>query len=212
LKRFLFFLPLAFLFLADFSFGALKEYILRPGDVIQISVVDHEEFTQRTKIRPDGRINYPVIGEIDVAGLSSAKLVKLMEEKLAPYINNVVVSVGIESYFSNKIFIIGDVNAAGEYQIFEPVDVIKAIALARGLRNSKIKEIRIIRANGDVSSVDLKKFLSSKVTGADRENYMLYPGDTMFVPEKFKINWGAISSILGIISVSLSLWLLLGNL
>ena len=49
------------------SIGSADEYVLQPGDVISINVVEHPEFSGRHKIRPDGRINYPVIGEIDVA-------------------------------------------------------------------------------------------------------------------------------------------------
>ena len=48
--------------------GEGEEYVLKPGDVISVDVVEHAEFSGRHKIRPDGRINYPVIGELDVAG------------------------------------------------------------------------------------------------------------------------------------------------
>jgi polysaccharide export outer membrane protein len=63
-------------------FGEAEEYILQPGDVISISVVEHPEFSGRHKIRPDGRVNYPVIGEIEVASLTCAQLVKIMQGKL----------------------------------------------------------------------------------------------------------------------------------
>jgi len=84
------------------AYGGGDEYILQPGDVISINVVEHPEFSGRNKIRPDGRINYPVIGELDVASLSCAQLVKIMEGKLSPYVNNPVVSVSIDAYYSNK--------------------------------------------------------------------------------------------------------------
>ena len=79
-------------------FGEAEEYILQPGDVISISVVDHPEFSGRHKIRPDGRVNYPVIGEIEVASLTCAQLVKIMQGKLSSYVNNPVVSISIEDY------------------------------------------------------------------------------------------------------------------
>jgi polysaccharide export outer membrane protein len=189
--------------------AALGEYVLRPGDVIQIKVVDHDEFTQKAKIRPDGKINYPVIGEINVSGLTSAQLVKIMEEKLAPYINNVVVSVSIESYFSNKIFIIGDVYRSGEHKIFEPIDVVKALALAGGLKNSKTNMLRIVRADGDVINVELQKFFKKK-SAAELENYTLYPGDTLYVPERFKIPWSALAVIVGIANILLQMYVIIG--
>ncbi len=191
-------------------YAALKEYILRPGDVIEIKVVEHDEFTQKAKIRPDGKINYPVIGEIDIAGLTSAQLVKIMEENLAPYINNVVVSVSIESYFSNKIFILGDVYRSGEQTIFEPIDVVKALALSGGLKSSRNNIMRIVRVNGDVIEISLKEFFKKK-KASEMEKYILCPGDTLFVPEQFKIPWGVISTVFGIVAVSLQIWVVLGS-
>jgi len=94
--------PIFLLFACTLCFGETEEYILQPGDIISINVVEHPEFSGRNKIRPDGRINYPVIGEIDVASLTCAQLVKIMQGKLSSYVNNPVVSVSIEEYYANK--------------------------------------------------------------------------------------------------------------
>lgn len=200
-----------FLFLVISStilFAEVEEYVLQPGDVISINVVEHPEFSGRHKIRPDGRINYPVVGEIDVASLTPAQLVKIMQGKLASYVNNPVVSVSIEAYYANKIFIIGDVMRSGEYEIYEPIEVIKALAMCGGLRSKKVKIIKIIRADGSVIDVNLKEFWSS---GAN-EKHTLYPGDTMYVPESFKVPWSLISSILGVVSIGLTIILNINSL
>ncbi|NLG18613.1 MAG: hypothetical protein GX556_14875, partial [Fibrobacter sp.] len=121
---------LLLIFLISFflqTYGDTQEYILQAGDVISINVVEHPEFSGRHKIRPDGRINYPVIGEIDVASLTCAQLVKIMQGKLLSYVNNPVISVSIEAYYANKIFVIGAVSKAGEYQIYEPIELVKVI-------------------------------------------------------------------------------------
>jgi polysaccharide export outer membrane protein len=200
----IFYLPLLIFFLNAFCFGEAEEYILQPGDVISISVVEHPEFSGRHKIRPDGRINYPVIGEIDVASLTCAQLVKIMQGKLSSYVNNPVVAVSIEDYYSNKIYIIGDVRAAGQYQIYEPIDIIKAIAMCGGVNNPKIKTVKIIRADGTIINVDTKSIWGTEGK-RDSKKYVLYPGDTMYVPQSFQINWGAIATILGVISIALQI-------
>jgi len=187
------------------------EYVLQPGDVISINVVEHPEFSGRHKIRPDGRINYPVIGEIDVATLSPAQLVKIMQGKLSSYVNNPVVSVSIEAYYANKIFIIGAVTRAGEYEIYDPIDLMKALAMCGGLKNSKVKFIKIIRNDGSIITASMKEIweASSKY---DNNKYLLYPGDTMFVPETTKIPWLVISTILTIVSLSFQIVLTISNL
>jgi polysaccharide biosynthesis/export protein len=187
----------------SFALGEVEEYVLQAGDVISINIVEHAEFSGRHKIRPDGRINYPVIGEIDVASLTCAQLVKIMQGKLSSYINNPVASVSIEAYYANKIFAIGDIAKPGEYQIYEPVDVLKAIAMCGGLRNSKVKIIKIIRGDGTIISVNLRD-LWQNTTKYDTRKYLLYPGDTIFIPDSFQIPWGLVATILTIVSVSLT--------
>jgi polysaccharide export outer membrane protein len=186
---------------ALYSAAEVVEYVLQPGDVIAIQVVEHPEFSGRHKIRPDGRINYPVIGEIEVGSLTCAQLVKIMQGKLSSYVNNPVVSISIEAYYANKIYIIGDVRSPGEFQIYEPIDVLKAIAMCGGLKNSKVKGLKIIRADGTVVDVPMDKSFWS---GQTKQNYILYPGDTFYVPSSFEIPWSALSVVATIINLSIS--------
>jgi polysaccharide biosynthesis/export protein len=180
----------------------VQEYVLQPGDVIGINVVEHPEFSGQHKIRPDGRINYPVIGELDVATLTCAQLVKIMQGKLSAYINNPAVSISIEAYFANKIFVIGGVARAGEYQIYEPIDALKAIAMCGGLARAKTRHMKIIRADGSVIRVDMRDFWGTD-THRDNSRYVLYPGDALFVPAPFEMPWSLITTLLGIVQVSL---------
>jgi polysaccharide export outer membrane protein len=199
-----YFLSTFILLLFSFCYGDVEEYVLQPGDVISISVVEHPEFSGRHKIRPDGRINYPVIGEIDVASLTCAQLVKIMQGKLSSYVNNPVVAVSIEDYYSNKIYIIGDVRAAGQYQIYEPIDIIKAIAMCGGVNNPKIKILKIIRADGTVVNVDTKSIWGTEGK-RDTKKYVLYPGDTMYVPQSFRFPWEIVATVLSAISIALQI-------
>ncbi len=204
-----FFQVLSVLFITSFGIQAeVQEYVLQAGDVISIQVVEHPEFSGRHKIRPDGRINYPVVGEIDVASLTCAQLVKIMQGKLASYVNNPVVSVSIEAYYANKIFVIGDVTRSGEYQIYEPVDVIKALAMCGGLRSRKVKIIKIIRADGTVVDIATKELWAA----GTKEQYTLYPGDTLYVPESLKVPWSLLSTILTMVSIGLQIVLNINTL
>ena len=193
------------------AFSETEEYVLQAGDVIAINVVEHPEFSGRHKIRPDGRINYPVIGEVEVASLTCAQLVKIMQGKLSSYVNNPVISVSIEAYYANKIFVIGAVARASEYQIYEPVDLMKVIAMCGGLNNPKVKYIKIIRADGTIVTADMKDIWNSS-SKYDNKKYLLYPGDTMFVPDTFKMPWGVLSSLLAILSVTLQVVTLMNNM
>ncbi len=192
-------------------FGETEDYILQPGDIVDINVVEHPEFSGRNKIRPDGKINYPVIGEIEVASLTCAQLVKIMQGKLSSYVNNPVVSVSIEEYYANKVYVMGAVRSPGQYQIYEPMDVLKVVAMCGGLLDLKEKFIKIIRADGSIVTVDTK-YLWGTEGKHDTKKYILYPGDTLYVPELFEIPWGLISTVLGCIAISLEIFILVTSL
>ncbi|MBD3393511.1 MAG: hypothetical protein GF418_15355 [Chitinivibrionales bacterium] len=192
--------PVLAMFLFFAAYAETEEYVLQPGDVISVQVVEHPEFSGRHKIRPDGRINYPVIGEVEVASLTCAQLVKIMEGKLASYVNNPVVSVSIEAYYANKIYIIGDVQGTGQYEIYEPIDVQKALAMCGGLKNQKVKSIRIIRADGTMVEIPTAKLWTAEA----KRKYILYPGDTLYVPRSMEIPWNLILVIVQVVSMSLT--------
>ncbi|MDG5815735.1 polysaccharide export protein [Chitinispirillales bacterium ANBcel5] len=185
-------------------YGQIKEYLLQAGDVISITVVEHPEFSGRHKIRPDGKINYPVVGEIVAVGVSPSQLVSTMQNKLSSYVNNPVVSVSIESYHSNKIFIIGNVVRSGEYEVYEPIDIIKALAMAGGLRKGRTREVRVIRKDGSVNNIEIDRIWGDTENRGGDE-FKLYPGDTMYVPDSFEVPWGVIATIVSIVSVTLQI-------
>ncbi|MBD3420819.1 MAG: hypothetical protein GF398_11935 [Chitinivibrionales bacterium] len=193
------------------SYGQIEEYVLKAGDVISVNVVEHAEFSGRHKIRPDGNINYPVIGEVEVASLTCAQLAKVMQGKLGSYINNPIVSISIEAYFANKIYILGGVGRSGQFQIYEPIDVMKAIVMAGGLSNRKVKHIKIIREDGTVVRIPMKDFWGTD-TKRDNNKWVMYPGDTLYVPSSFNVPWGLIATILGIVSTSLTIYLTVSNI
>jgi polysaccharide biosynthesis/export protein len=203
--------PLFVLLTLSLSYGQAEEYVLQRGDVIGINVVEHPEFSGRHKIRPDGRINYPVVGEIDVASLTCAQLVKIMEGKLSAYVNSPVISVSIEEYYANKIYIMGAVRTPGQYQIYEPIDVLKAIAMCGGLLKSKEKNIRIIRGDGTIVRIDPKVLWGSEGK-RDIKKYILYPVDTMYVPERLEVPWYLITTILTCIVLSLEIFIYVNSL
>ncbi len=176
-----------------------ETYKLQPGDVISINVVEHPEYSARHKIRPDGNINYPVLGEIKVSSLSCAELAKMMEEKLTSYINNPMVSVAVEKYYANKIYIIGNVRNPGRFEIYEPVTILNALAMCGGLTKKNASLVKIIKKSGEMKDVNLK----TSFTAQNSDLPMLYPGDTLYVPSPFSVPWGLIATIVSIISSSI---------
>jgi hypothetical protein len=80
----------------------------------------------------------------------------------------------------------------------------KAVAMCGGLVNPKAKIIKIIRADGTIVTVNAKNIWGAEGK-RDTKQYVLYPGDTMYVPESFEIPWNLLYIILATVSLSISI-------
>ncbi len=85
----------------------VSEYILGFGDELDISVFKHDEMSRKVRILPDGKIQYPLVGEIIAQGLSVSQLRDKLREGLLKYYVDPQVSVIVTSIGSQKFFVLG---------------------------------------------------------------------------------------------------------
>ncbi len=93
----------------------VSEYILGYGDELDISVYRHDDMTRKVRILPDGKIQYPLVGEISAQGLSVNQLRDKLREGLLKYFVDPQISVAVTSIGSQKFFVLGEVNKPGVY-------------------------------------------------------------------------------------------------
>lgn len=158
-------------------------YIIGPGDVLDISVWRDDALTKQVVVLPDGRISFPLIGEVAAAGKTLAQLKTELAERLEVYVPNPELNVAIEGVGSMVIYLIGKVNGPGRYPIGQDLDVLKALAMAGGLTPfAKNREIRIFRKEGDRTQIFY--FNYNEVAEGKRleQNIDLRRGDVIVVP------------------------------
>ena len=158
-------------------------FTLGPGDVLDVSVWKDEALTRQVLVRPDGRISFPLAGEIMAAGRSVEDVRIELEKRLKKYVPDAPVTVVLTQLQSSRIYVVGKVNHPGMFTVQGEITVIQAIALAGGLdRFADKDDIYVLRRiQHDQKSLS---FDYSKVShGKDLEsNISLVPGDTVVVP------------------------------
>ncbi len=92
-------------------------YVIGAEDVLNISVWKEPEVTRTVPVRPDGKISLPLINDIQAAGLTPAQLTGLIMEKLNKYFTDPQVTVIVTAINSRRIYILGEVNRSGTYQL-----------------------------------------------------------------------------------------------
>ena len=170
------------------------DYVIGPQDVLMITVFDQEDLNGKFPVDSDGTFTFPLVGRVKAGGLTLRQLEALLKKMLMEgFFKNPQISVGVEQYRSQRIFIVGEVKNPGPYPLTGEMSLIEAIARAGSALPAASGEALIVRAattgpitgptlpNGDkteVETVDLKALQS----GALSQNVALRDGDTIFIP------------------------------
>ena len=160
-----------------------KDYVIGPGDALDISVWKDETLTRSVIVLPDGKISFPLIGEVMATGKTVAQLKKEIEEKLSAFVPDVTLSFEVKQVNSMLIYVIGRVNTSGRFVLTANVNVLQALAIAGGLTPfAKRDKIKIFRQEGDKTNIFHFQY-DSVVDGKNLEqNIMLNRGDVVVVP------------------------------
>ena len=99
-------------------------YGIQPGDVLEIMVWREPDLQREVLVRADGGISFPLAGEIAARGWTTTKLTEVLTSKLSEYIPDPVVTVSVQQMAGNKVYVIGKVNAPGEFTLLRPTTIL----------------------------------------------------------------------------------------
>lgn len=164
--------------------AALKmDYLIGPGDVLDISVWKDEALTRTCVVRPDGMISFPLLGELRASDRAPSELREEIQKKLSRYVPDAILSLEIRQVNSLVVYVIGKVNAPGRFVMNSNIEVIQALAAAGGVTPfAKQNRIKIFRHGEDETTI--YPFEYDEVLGGRRleQNIRLKRGDVVVVP------------------------------
>jgi len=166
---------------AAMDFG--PDYLLGPGDVIDIAVWKDETLTKSVIVLPDGKISFPLIGEIKAAGRTVPQLKQEITKKISPYAPDPTISIEVRQVNSMMVYVIGRVNGPGRFSLNTNVNVLQALTMAGGVNPfAKRDKIKIFRQEGAKTKIFRFKY-DEVVEGTELEqNIILQRGDVVVVP------------------------------
>jgi polysaccharide export outer membrane protein len=159
------------------------DYVIGPGDVLDISVWKEQALTKLVTVLPDGKISFPLVGAIRAGGKTLDQLSKELETKLSRYVPDLNLSVLVHQVNSMMVYVIGKVNKPGRFVLNSNIDVMQALAMAGGLNPfAEEGNVKIFR-----KTIDGKKIIDfdydDVANGKKMEqNIMLKRGDVIVVP------------------------------
>ena len=161
--------------------GAVQsDYRIGPGDILEISVWKEEALTKNLSVLPDGKINFPLIGDVTAAGKTVAQLKKEIAVQLVRFVPDPVLSVGVQQVNSLMIYVIGRVNNPGRFVLNTNINVLQALAMAGGLdsfaKRSQVKIFRSVRDKVAIYNFDYDDVSAGRNL---RQNITLKRGDVV---------------------------------
>jgi polysaccharide export outer membrane protein len=152
-------------------------YHLGSDDLVEVSVYKNPDLTRTMPVRPDGHISLPLVGDVEVAGLTTEEARRLIANRFQQWVTNPMdVAVIVHEVHSAAIYVTGEVMKPGVFPLHGDTTVLQAIALAGGFDEfSKRDYATVVRPSTgkrtDVSITD----------PTDAGTLILRPGDTVVV-------------------------------
>jgi polysaccharide export outer membrane protein len=173
-------LPFLLLFLLCFSSAlAAAERTLGPGDRLGITVWGEKDLTQQVEVRADGKIAYPLLGDLNAVGKTAKQLQNDIEKGLKEYLHDPKVEVAVSNYADVAVYVLGEVVKPGAYAVPRGGGIMEVIALAGGLQSTADKEANLLRADRQLIRVNLRELVEAERSGTAPQ---LEPGDVLIVP------------------------------
>lgn len=154
-------------------------YVLGPGDEIELKIWGAVDLTARLEIDREGRITIPKVGPVSVAGVTATELDEFLKKRVSKVFTNFELSASVGKLRSIQIFVLGQARNPGAYWVSSLSTLISAIFESGGPSSSgSMRRIDLIRAGKKIASIDLYQFIQSGDTSTD---YRLLPGDVVLV-------------------------------
>ena len=170
------------------NFGTANgDYVLRPGDTIEMIVYREQDLSLRSRIGKDGMVQLPLLGELKIGGLTVRAATSLIHQKYnADYLVEPQIYLNIAAYNSRKFTIIGQVGKPGAYEFGggEEIGLLEAIGMAGGFtRIADRGHVVVKRREGD--EVRTYKVNAKKLSDSGVDKFQIENGDVINVGESW---------------------------
>jgi polysaccharide export outer membrane protein len=162
----------------------LDSYKIGSGDILEITTWKEPDFSRgEVLVRIDGKITFPLLGDIQASGRTPLQVKKDIETGLKDFVESPVVTVTVINPGSKKFYILGEVVNTGEYNLIKDLTVLQAFALAGGFTEWASKKEIILLRHEDGKEKIIRVNYKNIVQGKDfSQNIQIRANDTIIVP------------------------------
>ncbi len=186
-------------------------YTIGYGDIIDVIFLFNSEYSRESiKVRPDGRISYPYVGEIEVVGKTVAYIDSLLTDRFSEILNEPDITVILREFQRNMVYVLGEVENPGGYRHEDGLTLLRTLAMGRGLTSAAKKNgVIVIRRVAWDHIVGIEINVNEILKGNRYDlDIPISPFDIVMVPKsRIKTTEEFIKSVFEIVSKPAELYL-----
>jgi polysaccharide export outer membrane protein len=172
--------------------AAVAEYMIGEGDTMMISVWGEKDLSQSVKVRPDGKITLPALGELTAAGMTPQELQSELTNKMRRIVKNPVVTVIMTEMTNNKVYVFGGGVRSGVYSLTQRTTLLQLLcqlghqgdeqaspsAQATAMQDADLRNAYVIRGGKRIRQDFYDLIINAKLS----DDIVIEPNDAVFIP------------------------------
>lgn len=178
------------LLFATTAFAA--DYIIGEGDSLSVAVWGEKDFTFTAKVRPDGKITVPAIGELTAANMTARNLQAILTEKLKKVVKRPVVTVAVTEITNNKAYVFGGGVKSGVFPLNQRVTLMQLLCQIEDVRKADLQRAYLMRGKKKIREDFTRLFIK----GNTDEDIVIEPNDAIYIPMSARSNINVMGGVL----------------
>jgi len=154
------------------------DYVIGEGDVLDIAVWGVKELSFPAKVRPDGKITVPGLGDVAASGQTPTALQKSLTVRLKELVKNPIVTVGVTGITNSKVYIFGGGVTSRVFELVQRSTLLQLLCTFGEVKTADLKKAYLLRSGKKIK----ENFHDLFVIGATEGDVVLEAGDSLFIP------------------------------
>ncbi len=170
-----------------------SDYVIGEGDALMISVWGEKDLSLTIKVRPDGKISLPALGELRAAEMTPKELQADLTNKMRRIVKNPIVTVIVSEFNNNKVYVFGGGVDSGVYSLTQRTTLLQLLCqlgqqnagqktsssqVTSVAQNADLQNARVIRKGKMVRQDFRELFMNGKIS----DDMVMEPNDAIFIP------------------------------
>jgi len=155
-----------------------KDYVIGEGDGLDIAVWGVKDLAAQVKVRPDGKITMPGLGDLTASGLTPQELQTVLATKLQELVKKPIVTVTVREITNSKIFIFGGGVKSGVYDLSRRTSLLQLLCTIGEVKVADLRRAYLLRGGKKIK----ENFHNLYINGDIKEDVPLEPNDSLFIP------------------------------